>query len=285
MVEFREHGNVAVQLSGLAELRPIHTTQTEGAFYQHPTLGRVLILNGEIQHVEAWEPLYHEPLVHLPSAFIEGPQTALVIGGGSFFAVREVLRYRSIERVLMLDHDAELLAIMTEEYEDARIARTDPRLEIRTTDAFRELPHLREQFDLVVNDSVDLLTVENAYQVFASLLTSQGVCSDLIYRHIFESTATRESFKRLGWASRHVASLVFVPEYPGILHLLLLWGKSPSLIQDLPATRNCEQLAWCQNPRLNPCRYFDPRFLKFYLHLPRCVREKLPTLQLTDTLS
>jgi len=208
-----------------------------------------------------------------------------VIGGGSFFAVREVLRYRSIERVLMLDHDAELLAIMAEEYEDARIAQADPRLEVRTTDAFQELPRLREQFDLVVNDSVDLLTVENAYQVLAALLTSQGVCSDLIYRHIFENTVAGESFNRLGWAHRHVASLVFVPEYPGILHLLLLWGKSPSLIQDLPTTRNCEQLAWSRNPRRNPCRYFDPRFLNFYLHLPRCVREKILNQQSTGRLS
>ena len=65
----------------------------------------------------------------------------------------------------MLDHDAELLAIMIEEYEDAKIATNDPRLEVWTTDAFPELPRLQEKFDLVVNDSVDLLTVENAYPV------------------------------------------------------------------------------------------------------------------------
>ena len=276
---------MAIQLSDLVVLRSIRTTHAIGEFYQHPTLGRILMLNGEIQHVEAWEPLYHEPLVHLPSAFIERPQTALVIGGGSFFAAREILRYRSIERVLMLDHDAELLAIMAEEYEDARSVQNDPRLEVRTPDAFKELPCLQEQFDLVINDSVDLLTFENAYQVLASLLTSQGVCSDLIYRHIFESTAVSETFKQLGWASRYVASLVFVPEYPGILHLLLLWGKSLSLIHNLPKTRNCEQVVWCRNPRLNPCRYFDPRFLKYYLHLPKCVCERLPNLQFIGTPS
>lgn len=285
MVEFHECGNVAIQLSDLERLRSIQTAHAKGEFYQHPTLGRVLMLNGEIQHVEAWEPLYHEPLVHLPSAFIERPRTALVIGGGSFFAAREILRYRSIERVLMLDHDADLLAIMAEEYEDARVAQGDARLEVRTTDAFEEILRLREQFDLIVGDSVDLLRVDNAHRLLASLLTSQGVCSDLIYRHIFEQSAARETLKRVRLTSRLALSLVFVPEYPGILHLLLLWGRCPRLIQDFHTTRNCEQLAWCRNPQANPCRYFDPRFLKYYFHLPKWVRESLAVLKTTNKLS
>ncbi|MGZ5434972.1 MAG: spermine/spermidine synthase domain-containing protein [Pyrinomonadaceae bacterium] len=277
MATLRDKGNVSLYLSHLRVLRKFSTRHHEVEIYEHPDLGVVLVLNGEIQHVEAWSPLYHEPLIHLPSAFIKSPHTALLLGGGSFFAVTEILKYRSIERVLMLDIDGQLIDRIAETYEHAATAIKDHRLEVRITDAFAYLDSQTERFDLVINDSVDLFRRcgEEVFYSLANLLMPEGVCSDVVYRHVFDDRGLRQTLQFLSKHYNTVASLVVAPEYPGVLHLLTLWSKNPALRQDRKRTINREQLIWARRPDINPCRYFDPRFLPYYLHLPQYVRDSL----------
>lgn len=277
MATIHDRGNVSLRLSHLQVLLEIKTAHYHAVIYRHPQLGHVLTLDGEIQHVEAWAPLYHEPLVHLPAAFIEEPQTALLLGGGSFFAARELLRYRSIKRVLMLDHDPELLDAISRLYGHAEEVRNDPRLEVCMTDAFRTLPHITERFDLVINDSIDISSLKetDVFTAMVRLLRPGGVCSDLVYRHIFEDRALNRTIKLLRSSYNTVMSLLFAAEYPGVLHLLTLWGEGELLNQTRKETVNREQRAWAAVPQSNPCSYYDARFLGYYLHLPRCVRERL----------
>ena len=276
MVSIHDKGDVSLLLSGLRKLLSLKTAHHHLTIYRHHHLGRVLVVDGEIQHVEVWAPLYHEPLVHLPAAFIREPRTALVLGGGSLFAARELLKYKSIERLVVLDHDATLVDAICEIYEHAANVRCDPRVEIWTKDAFRTLPKITERFDLVINDSIDLLRVRrsSAFIMMARLLLPAGVCSDVVYRHVFESERSGRTFKRLGPNYRTVASLVVVPEYPGVLHLLTLWGKNRFLSQSLKRPINLEQRAWAASHK-DICSYFDPRFLHYYLHLPQYLRNQM----------
>jgi len=277
MATIHDKGNVSLRLSHLQVLLELQTAHYNAVIYRHPQLGRVLTLNGEIQHVEAWAPLYHEPLVHLPTAFIERPQTALLLGGGSFFAARELLKYRTIKRVLMLDHDPKLLDAISQIYEHATEVRNDARLEIWITDAFRTLPHITERFDLVINDSMDISCLKDT-DVFASMtemLNPEGVCSDLIYRHIFDDLSLTRTIKLLRSKYNTIMSLVFAAEYPGVLHLLTLWGEGNDLNQTSNKPVNHEQRGWAVAPNSNPCGYYDPRFLDYYLYLPRYIRERL----------
>jgi spermidine synthase len=265
-----ERGDVSICLSNLRIESKVVTQFARVIFYAHPQLGRVLTLNGEVQHVEAWSPLYHEPLVHIPAAFVATPRSALLLGGASFFAAAELLKYSSIERVLMLDRDAELVRLMTNSYEHAAKARSDSRLEIRFEDIFEAIPRLRERFDLVINDAVDLLAESgtNGFSLLGNALATDGICADVIYRHIFERDYANTTLRLLLNAVRSAMALIFVPEYPGVLHLLTVWGTNPSLRQDLKMPVNLEQLKWTEHPWENPCEYFDPRFLGYYLHLP-----------------
>lgn len=277
MATIHDKGNVSLRLSHLQVLREFQSSHYRAVIYRHPQLGHVLTLDGEIQHVEAWAPLYHEPLVHLPAAFVRRPQTALLLGGGSFFAARELLRYRTIERVLMLDHDPELLDVIGKLYRHAPEVRSDPRLEVRTADAFRTLTHITERFDLVINDSVDISSLKgtDAFSEMGRVLRPEGVCSDLVYRHIFEDRSLNHTIKLLRSRYNTVLSLVFAAEYPGALHILTLWGGGKLLKQTRKKTANREQQAWAAAPQSNPCRYYDARFLGYHLHLPRYVRERL----------
>lgn len=67
--------------------------------------GFKLFLNGNLQFSSADEYRYHESLVHPAMALAGAPRRVLVLGGGDGLAVREVLRYSSVESVTLVDLD------------------------------------------------------------------------------------------------------------------------------------------------------------------------------------
>jgi spermidine synthase len=118
-----------------------------------------LFLNGNLQFSSDDEYRYHEVLVHPAVAALgRDPRTAIVLGGGDGLAARELLRYPSIERILLIDLDA----AVTEAFKKLPLAVTlndgalnNPRVEIRNEDAFRFLGETTESFDLAIVDFPD----------------------------------------------------------------------------------------------------------------------------------
>jgi spermidine synthase len=64
-----------------------------------------LFLNGNLQLCSTDEARYHESLVHPAMALAKQPQTVLILGGGDGCALREVLKYKSIQAVTLVDLD------------------------------------------------------------------------------------------------------------------------------------------------------------------------------------
>src|SRR6185436_963498 len=63
--------------------------------------GFQLFLNGNLQFSSADEYRYHEALVHPAMASLASPRRVLILGGGDGLALREVLKYRSVESVTL----------------------------------------------------------------------------------------------------------------------------------------------------------------------------------------
>lgn len=102
----------AEQLTSLAEdglfADPIVYAQT--THYQRIVLTRgragfQLFLNGNLQFSSADEYRYHEALVHPALAACGSPHKVLVLGGGDGLALREILKYPSVESVTLVDLD------------------------------------------------------------------------------------------------------------------------------------------------------------------------------------
>ncbi len=239
------------------------------------------MVNDEIQHVEAWAPFYHEPLIHLPAAFVPRIHNAIVLGGGSFFAATELLKYRSLRKLVMVDHDPELLSLIARVYSHAATAVADRRLIVHSADIHRAREFADCEFDLVVNDAVDLTAKQHepAFAMMSELAGDEGVCCDVIYRHLFARRWRQAGLRSLNHSRTYALSLVAVPEYPGVLHLLTMWSKSSRVSQRMRVSRNMEHAMWSSHRKANPCKYFDPRFLPYYLYLPPYLREMTATFR------
>lgn len=242
--------------------------------FRHEELGKILILDGEIHNIEAWTALYHETIVHLPAAFIENIESVLILGGGCFFAAHEVLKYRSIKEVIMIEHDKTVVDLVSRNFKHPAAIIKDKRFRLEICDAFKGIKKLNKKFDLIINDSVDLINyfAGNTFNPFHDLLSytnKNSVCCDLVYRHIFEKNTTQKTIKLLKVANLNsVYSLVSIPEYPGILHLLTIWGRNKKIKQDLKEPLNEIQKLWKVKSTKNPCVFYNPAFLNYYLYLP-----------------
>lgn len=73
------------------------------------TFGKVLVLDGETQSSEYDEFIYHEGLVFPTLMSHRAPQDALILGGGEGATAREILRCKTIKKVIMVDIDHNVL--------------------------------------------------------------------------------------------------------------------------------------------------------------------------------
>jgi spermidine synthase len=117
-----------------------------------------LYLNGNLQFSSRDEYRYHEALVHPGLGRIHHPREVLVLGGGDGLAVREVLKYPSVTRVVLVDLDPAMTQLFSSQELLVRLndsSLRSPRVEIVNTDAFTWLKNNTNQFDFIVVDFPD----------------------------------------------------------------------------------------------------------------------------------
>lgn len=122
-----------------------------------------LFLNGDLQFASIDEYRYHETLVH--PALAGNRTNVLVLGGGDGLAVREILRYDDVERIVLVELDPAVIELarshpaVTELNENAL---DDPRVEVITADAFQWLRTNNDSFDAAIVDMPDADDVATA---------------------------------------------------------------------------------------------------------------------------
>lgn len=117
-----------------------------------------LFLSSHLQFSSRDEYRYHEALVHPGLSALPSARRVLVLGGGDGLAVREILRYPSVESIQLTDLDPE----MTQLFSVHPVLRelnsrslTNPKVHITNADAFVWLDQNPDMFDFVVVDFPD----------------------------------------------------------------------------------------------------------------------------------
>nr|WP_211517495.1 polyamine aminopropyltransferase [Geitlerinema sp. PCC 9228] len=166
---------VAAGLLGFAWVAVPIGNSLENKLYADPVVGRWqsayqrlvltrwgrdmrLFLNGDLQLSTADEYRYHEALVHPAMVAAENPRRVLLLGAGDGMALREVLKWEQVERVLLLELDPAVVSLAQNHPFLSKLsdrAWEDPRVEVRYGDAFRIAPTLAETFDVIIADFPD----------------------------------------------------------------------------------------------------------------------------------
>ena len=131
--------------------------------------GKALVLDGKWQSCTGDEFLYHEPLVH-PTMLLHGnPRNVLILGGGEGATAREVLRWKSVEKVVMIDIDGEVVEACREPLPEMHQgAFDDPCVELLITDALEYLDETDRTFDVVISDLSDPIEEGPSFKLFTS---------------------------------------------------------------------------------------------------------------------
>lgn len=122
--------------------------------------GHALFLNGNLQFNSFDEYRYHEALVHPAfGAFAGAAKRVLVLGGGDGLAVREILKYKTVQNVTLVDLDPDMTRVsyaVPALAELNRHAFDDPRVSVVNADAFVWLDNTDEPaYDIAIVDFPD----------------------------------------------------------------------------------------------------------------------------------
>ena len=117
-----------------------------------------LFLNGSLQFSSIDEYRYHESLVHTPFSTGRSITNVLILGGGDGLAIREVLKYSSVENITLVDLDPLITKLGKENYYLKELNNKSlfhKKVKILNKDAFVFLKEVDEKYDLIISDLPD----------------------------------------------------------------------------------------------------------------------------------
>ncbi|TLS39122.1 polyamine aminopropyltransferase [Pseudalkalibacillus caeni] len=143
-----------------------------------------LYLDGQLQFSSSDEYRYHETLVHIPMAVAEHPSDVLVLGGGDGLAVRELLKYDSLNSVTLVDLDPRVTELASTNHHFLELNKgslKDKKVTIVNDDAFKYLKKAKNKFDVILvdlpdpnNESLNKLYTWEFYSLIRNHLKEDG---------------------------------------------------------------------------------------------------------------
>ncbi len=155
--------------------------------FENPYMGRVLMLDHELQSASNDEFIYHEVLVHPAMLLHPKPKHVAILGGGEGATLREVLKHESVERVTMIDIDGLVVEASKKHLPSySSGAFENPKTELIIGDAKKWIEEYQgPKLDVIISDltepkpsdlSGSLLTVD-FFHTIQSQLSQDGILS------------------------------------------------------------------------------------------------------------
>ena len=247
--------------------------------FETPQFGKLFRLDGYYMTSEKDEFFYHEPIVHCAALAHPAPRSALVIGGGDGGSSEELLKHPSIERVVMAELDADVIAISRRYLGTVhRGAFDDPRLQVHVGDGFEFTARLGERFDLIVLDLTDpdtpaaKLYTPEFFTMAKIALNPGGAISLHIGSPIFQPERVRKLLADLRSVFKVVRPLgLYIPLYGAY------WGLA--VVSDAldPFAVSEEQIAQRLSQRaITDLQLYNPEMHRALFALPNFYKALLP---------
>ena len=206
--------------------------------------GKFFTLDGLMMVTEKDEFIYHEMIVHVPMAVNLNIKKVLVIGAGDGGTIRELTKYKSIEKIDMVEIDKRVVEVCKEYLPQTACKLDDERVSIFYQDGLKFVRGKENEYDLIIVDSTDpfgpgegLFTKEfygNCYKA----LTEEGI---LVNQH--ESPYYAEYAKSMKDAHEKIQGIfkvhkvyqAHIPTYPSGHWLFGFASKKYNPIKDIKA--------------------------------------------------
>ena len=241
--------------------------------------GRSLVLDGKTQSTERDEHIYHEALVQPAMLLHPGAKSVFIGGGGEGGTLREVLSHPSVEQVVMIDLDREVVELCRQYLpQHHQGSFDDPRLELLHQDARGYLRDTDQQFDVMVMDLVDpleggpayLLYTEEYYRIAKArlreggiLVTQSGPAGLINYQECYTTI-----LNTLGGVFKHTQGYqVQVPAFQ------TLWGFSLASDSELPRLSAADVDRLVSQRLGKDLKFYDGESHQGMFNLPRFLRE------------
>jgi spermidine synthase len=208
------------------------SSHQEVLLIENQPFGRVLLLDGATQVTTADEFIYHEMLAHVPIFSHGEVRDVLIIGGGDCGLAEEVLKHKSIDKVVQVELDACVVDISRRHLREINAGVfEDPRFQLHIGDGAAFIDGLEERFDLVLVDSTDPVGAASKlfttafYRAVRRCLRVRGILVAQAGVPFVQPTAFCAAMANVAQAFRFSGCyLLASPSYFGG-HLALAWGS------------------------------------------------------------
>lgn len=214
------------------------TLYTEKTKYQELAIldtyefGRMLVLDGIVQTTIRDEFVYHEMITHVPLFTHKNPKRVLVVGGGDGGVIREILKHKSVEKVVLCEIDDRVVELSKKYLPEISCGLDDPRAEVFIGDGIKYVLDRKNEFDVIIVDSTDpfgaaegLFNV-NFYRSLYECLTEDGIFVaqtetpfylPQVVKRVFDDIANVFPITKLYMAA--------IPTYPGVYWSFTMGSK------------------------------------------------------------
>lgn len=248
--------------------------------FESPEFGRFLTLDGYMMLTEKDEFIYHEMITHVPMAVHPCVRNVLVIGAGDGGVIRELVRYKDIENIDMVEIDEQVVQVCKQFLPKTAGWLDDERVNIYYEDGLRFIRSCHDRYDLIIVDSTDpfgpgegLFTREFYGNCFKAL-KDDGIMVNQHESPFYpeDAIACQRAHKRI--VESFPISRVYqahIPTYPSGHWLFGFASKKYHPLKDLG------EKEW--NGRGISCRYYTTTLHKGAFYLPAYVEELLADVE------
>lgn len=251
--------------------------------YDTYAYGRLLTLDGMVMTTEKDEYVYHEMISHVAMQVHPDPKRVLIIGGGDGGVAREMLRYPSVEEVVMVEIDGMVIDASKEFLPEIASEFGNPRLTLHVADGIEYVKNCPDgTFDVAIIDSTDPvgpaegLFTDAFYTGVHRILKDDGIMVTQSESPRFNTAVFREIFdcyRGIYGQDKVSCYLVYIPTYPSGMWSFSFSAKGDAHpLHDLDAVKAeafaTEHQLKYYNADIHRAAFALPGFVKALLYSP-----------------
>ena len=240
-------------------------------FESDSILGKVLTLDDLMMVTEGDEFHYHEMISHIPMMQHPCPKNVLVIGGGDGGTVREVLKHKTVEKVVLCEIDKMVIDVSKKYFPTVACELDNPKVEIKVEDAIEFIKDKKEEYDIILIDSTDPmgpgegLFTDEFYTNIKNSLKKGGIMVAQSESPIAQQDSVKKMYEQLHRVFPIVATYTSnMPTYPGGYWAWAFCSVESKPLEFYDEERANEIIPTCKmyNKEYHYARFALPNYLK-----------------------